>query len=123
MRKINFLLYFASNKSLRIKSLKMEPKYKKLIKCIALDAIGMASAAMPIIDVVWAPIAASISYKMFGEKRGKYTSIITFIEEILPVTDIIPSFTIFWFLFDFLEIGKETKTVKQTVDADYVEIK
>lgn len=101
----------------------MEPKYKKLIKCIALDAIGMASAAMPIIDVVWAPIAASISYKMFGEKRGKYTSIITFIEEILPVTDIIPSFTIFWFLFDFLEIGKETKTVKQTVDADYVEIK
>ena len=45
--------------------------------------------------------------KMFGDKRGKYTSLITFIEEILPVTDVIPSFTIFWFIFDFLKIGKE----------------
>ena len=61
----------------------------------------------PFIDVIWAPIAASISYKMFGEKRGKYTSLITFIEEILPATDVIPSFTIFWFIFDFLKIGKE----------------
>lgn len=101
----------------------MESKYKKLVKCLVLDAIGMASAAMPIIDVVWAPIAASISYKMFGEKRGKYTSIITFVEEILPVTDVIPSFTIFWFLFDFLQIGKEAKTVNQPIDADFVEIK
>ena len=102
---------------------KMDRKYKKLIKCLALDAIGMASAAMPIIDVVWAPLAASISYKMFGEKRGKLTSIITFIEEILPVTDVIPSFTIFWFLFDFLEIGKDAKTVNQPIDTDFVEIK
>ncbi|MDO5523644.1 MAG: hypothetical protein Q4G48_06310 [Bacteroidia bacterium] len=101
----------------------MEQKYKKLIKCLALDAIGMASFAVPIIDVVWAPIAASISYKMFGEKRGKYTSIITFIEEILPVTDVIPSFTIFWFLFDFLGIGKENKTANEVVNADFVEIK
>jgi hypothetical protein len=46
---------------------------------------------------------------MFGDKRGKYTSLITFIEEILPVTDVIPSFTIFWLLFDFLNIGKEKK--------------
>ena len=85
----------------------MERKYKKLFKCMVLDAIGMASAALPVIDVVWAPIAASISYRMFGEKRGKYTSVITFIEEILPVTDVIPSFTIFWFLFDFLGVGKD----------------
>ncbi len=101
----------------------MESKYKKLVKCLVLDAIGMASAALPIIDVVWAPIAASISYKMFGEKRGKYTSIITFVEEILPVTDVIPSFTIFWFLFDFLQIGKETKATSQPIDTEFVEIK
>ena len=67
----------------------------------------------PFIDVIWAPIAASISYKMFGEKRGKYTSLITFIEEILPATDVIPSFTIFWFIFDFLKIGKK-KLSKQS---------
>ncbi len=89
----------------------MQNKYKKLVKCVLLDTVGMLSFSIPVvgpfIDVIWAPIAASISYKMFGEKRGKYTSLITFIEEILPVTDIIPSFTIFWFLFDFLKIGKE----------------
>lgn len=101
----------------------MESKYKKLIKCVVLDAIGMVSAAMPIIDVVWAPLAASISYKMFGDKRGKFTSVITFIEEILPVTDVIPSFTIFWFLFDFLQVGKDADTVNQPIDADFVEIK
>ncbi|HOI79820.1 MAG TPA: hypothetical protein PLI30_09475, partial [Petrimonas sp.] len=103
-------------------NLKMERKYKKLFKCMVLDAIGMASAALPVIDVVWAPIAASISYRMFGEKRGKYTSVITFIEEILPVTDVIPSFTIFWFLFDFLGVGKEAKTANPPVDTDFVEI-
>lgn len=89
----------------------MEDKYKKLVRCLILDGIGMLSMAIPVIgpflDIIWAPIAASISYKMFGNKRGKYTSMITFIEEILPATDIIPSFTIFWFLFDFLGVGNE----------------
>ncbi len=89
----------------------MSNKYKKLAKCIILDVIGMVSTAIPIIgpftDIIWAPIAASISYKMFGEKRGKYTSLITFIEELFPTTDIIPSFTIFWFVFDFMKIGRE----------------
>ncbi len=79
----------------------MRRKYKKLLGCIVLDAIGFASTAFPLIDAIWAPVAASISYRMFGEKRGKYTSIITFLEEILPFTDFVPSFTVFWFLFDF----------------------
>ena len=89
----------------------MDNKYKKLAKCVLLDLVGMSSAAIPVVgpllDVIWAPIAASLSYKMFGNKRGKFTSLVTFIEEILPVTDLVPSFTIFWFLFDFLGIGKE----------------
>ena len=101
-------------------------KFKKLGKCILLDAIGMASMAVPVVgpflDVVWAPIAASISYKMFGDKRGKYTSLITFVEELLPVTDFIPSFTIFCVLFDIIGIGKENDPVSAT-DAEYVEIK
>jgi hypothetical protein len=99
----------------------IDPKYKKLIKCLLLDAVGMASAAIPLIDVVWAPVAASISYKMFGERRGKYTSLITFVEELLPITDVVPSFTIFWFLFDFLSIGKEK--VAATEEAGYAEVK
>lgn len=105
----------------------MDNKYRKLTKCLILDAIGMASMAIPVIgpflDMIWAPIAASISYKMFGEKRGKFTSLITFVEELLPVTDVIPSFTIFWFLFDFLGIGKDSKAENQAIHADYVEVK
>jgi len=85
----------------------MDPKYKKMFRCLLLDAVGMTSAAIPVMDVVWAPVAASISYKMFGERRGKYTSLITFMEELLPATDVVPSFTIFWFLFDLLGIGKQ----------------
>lgn len=101
----------------------MDNKYKKLIKCILLDAVGMGSLAIPVvgpfIDVAWAPIAASLSYKMFGERKGKYTSLITFIEELLPVTDMVPSFTIFWFLFDFIGLGKEKSKFESTSDTDF----
>lgn len=104
----------------------MDNKYKKLIKCVLLDAVGMASLAIPVVgpflDVVWAPIAASISYKMFGERKGKYTSLITFIEELLPVTDVVPSFTIFWFLFDFLGLGKEKSRFGNSPDADFAKV-
>lgn len=107
-------------------------RFKRLGKCIMLDLVGMASMAIPVIgpafDIVWAPIAASISYKMFGDKRGKYTSLITFVEEILPMTDFIPSFTIFCVLFDIIGIGKEAEPVSSTagtapIDTDYVEVK
>lgn len=101
----------------------MKKKFRKLGLCILLDAIGMASLSIPVIggalDVIWAPIAAAISYKMFGDKRGKYTSVITFIEELLPMTDVIPSFTIFCVLFDFIGLGKE-KVSSSVVDAEYV---
>ena len=95
-------------------------KYRRLFHCIALDAVGMVSATIPIIDVIWAPIAASISYRMFGDKRGKYTSIITFVEEILPVTDLLPTFTIFWLLFDFLKIGNKNKEQSSATNPQYV---
>ena len=105
----------------------MDRKYKKLVKCVLLDAVGMASAVIPVVgpvlDVIWAPVAASISYKMFGEKKGKYTSQITFVEELLPVTDVMPSFTIFWILFDLMGIGKEKETILNVMDTEFLEVK
>jgi hypothetical protein len=105
----------------------MDRKYKKLVKCVLLDAVGMASAVIPVVgpvlDVIWAPVAASISYKMFGEKKGKYTSLITFVEELLPVTDVMPSFTIFWILFDLMGIGKEKETILNVMDTEFLEVK
>ena len=107
----------------------MRPKIKKLLKCVVLDVVGMTVSLIPVIgnlsDVVWAPIAAAISYKMFGDKKGKYASVITFVEEILPVTDFVPSFTIFFVLFDVIGIGKyqETKEEKTMLNVEYEEVK
>ena len=81
----------------------MEIKNKPLpniVLCILLDLIGSASFSIPLIgefsDVVWAPISAFLFYKMFGGRFGIVGSVLNFLEEILPFTDIIPSFTIAW---------------------------
>lgn len=70
--------------------------------CIVLDLIGMASYFIPglgeFADIIWAPISAMIFYKMFGGRIGMIGSVLNFLEEILPFTDVIPSFTIAWFI-------------------------
>ena len=70
--------------------------------CIAMDIAGMATYFIPalgeIADVVWAPISAFIFYKMFGGRFGMIGGVLNFLEEIIPFTDIIPSFTIAWFI-------------------------
>lgn len=92
----------------------MNYKVKKLALCLMLDAVGYISFTIPLIgefsDILWAPVAAIISYKMFGAKRGKYTALTTFTEELLPITDIIPSFTLFCILFDWMGVGSPKET-------------
>ncbi|MEJ7626700.1 MAG: hypothetical protein WKF35_07555 [Ferruginibacter sp.] len=73
-----------------------------LVFCIIMDLIGYASFAIPalaeISDVIWAPLSAFIFLKTFGGKIGRLGSVFNFIEEILPFTDFIPSFSIAWFI-------------------------
>ena len=70
--------------------------------CIVMDLLGMVSYAVPMIaefsDIVWAPISALIFMKLFGGRFGLIGGVLNFLEEIMPVTDIIPSFTIAWFI-------------------------
>ena len=60
----------------------------------------MASYIIPglaeYIDVVWAPLAGFLMTKMYKGRVGKVAGILTFVEEIIPFTDVIPSFTITW---------------------------
>lgn len=67
-----------------------------------MDLIGMATFAIPGFgefgDIIWAPISALIFLKMFGGRVGMIGGILNFMEEILPFADIIPSFTIAWFV-------------------------
>ena len=70
--------------------------------CIILDMIGMATYIFPGIaewmDMVWAPISAYLFFILFGGRFGKIGAVLNFLEEIIPFTDIIPSFTIAWFI-------------------------
>ena len=74
-------------------------KLPPLWLCILLDLIGMLSYVVPgmgeLIDAVWAPISAFLFSRLFGGIKG---TILVFLEEILPFTDIIPTFTITYFI-------------------------
>jgi hypothetical protein len=75
-------------------------KMAKLVLGIFFDLIGMVSYAVPalaeIIDVVWAPVSAILLASMYKGTVGKAAGAFEFLEEILPGTDIIPTFTLTW---------------------------
>jgi len=70
--------------------------------CLFMDFLGMATYIFPglgeAFDLAWAPISAFIFLKMFGGRVGRIGSALNFLEEIIPFTDVIPSFTIAWFI-------------------------
>ena len=70
--------------------------------CIAMDLVGMVSFILPgmveFTDIIWAPISGYIFFKLFGGRLGLIGGVLDFLEEIIPFTDIIPSFTIAWFI-------------------------
>ncbi|CAN5770217.1 hypothetical protein BH11BAC3_BH11BAC3_04920 [soil metagenome] len=82
--------------------------------CIILDLIGMSSFFFPLLgefsDLIWAPLSALIFNYLFGGKLGKIGGVLSFLEEILPFTDIIPSFTIGWLIrrYEFEKMRKMT---------------
>lgn len=69
------------------------------------DVVGMATMAIPLVgpflDIAWAPYAAKQMSEMYPGKKGKIASVLVFIEEILPFTDFVPSFTLMW-LYTFV---------------------
>jgi hypothetical protein len=81
--------------------LKMK-KQPSLVFCIVMDLIGYATYSIPglgeFADILWAPISAIIFMMSFGGLKGAIGGVGNFIEEILPGTDFIPSFTIMWFI-------------------------
>ena len=81
---------------------KKKPFLPNIFICILMDIIGMATYFIPAWgefgDVVWAPISGIIFYIMFGGRFGMIGGVLNFLEEIIPFTDIIPSFTIAWFI-------------------------
>jgi hypothetical protein len=70
--------------------------------CVIMDLIGMVTYALPWLgefaDLVWAPISGFIFFILFGGRFGLIGGVLNFLEEIIPFTDAIPSFTIAWFI-------------------------
>lgn len=85
-----------------------ERKKFDLIASLAIDAVGMASFALPALaevsDVVLAPI---LSILIFAVHRTTFGAIAGFIEEIIPFTDIIPTATLIW-LYRYVLNGDKT---------------
>ncbi|WP_298777942.1 hypothetical protein [uncultured Polaribacter sp.] len=73
----------------------MNKKYVKLGISILLDLLGFFTI-IPI-DIVWAPISGYIMTKMYKGNEGKIAGVVSFLEEIIPFSDVIPTFTIMWF--------------------------
>lgn len=67
-------------------------KYKTLIYSLILDLIGF----IPFIDLVWAPLSGYLMTRLYKGETGKIAGVISFIEEIIPGTDFIPTFTLMW---------------------------
>jgi len=81
-------------------STKSNKKIKNLFLSLLFDGIGMLSFAVPFLgdfsDVIWAPISAWLMIKLYKGKIGKAAGVVSFVEEIIPGLDVIPTFTIMW---------------------------
>ena len=80
--------------------IQLNNKSRDLVLGIIFDLLGMVSFTIPLLgefeDVVWAPISGLLMAWMYKGKAGRIAGVFSFIEEALPFTDIIPSFTLMW---------------------------
>lgn len=87
-------------------------KQSRLIVGILFDALGMATFLFPGIaevgDLAWAPIAAATFFAMYRGMTGILGGSVVFIEEILPITDVMPTFTAAW-LWVYVINGEKNK--------------
>lgn len=88
----------------------MKNKYTLLIAGVFFDLIGMMSFVVPGVgefsDVIWAPLASFLIYKMYKGTEGKIGGLVTFVDEIMPGLDIIPTFTLMWIYKFFIKKEK-----------------
>lgn len=89
-------------------TLKKSSKKKKLLLGILFDLLGYVSYVFPPFDFVWAPLSAYLMMKLYPGRKGKIAAVFSFIEEALPMVDIIPSFTLMW-LYTFVFSSNKPK--------------
>lgn len=102
---------FFKKQSLPVKQKQLPP----LALCLLMDMLGCASYIIPFFgeffDLLWAPVSAIIYWRLFGGVKGIFGGSLNFLEEFLPGLDIIPTFTITWFM-QYHKRSKETVTIQ-----------
>ncbi|MBD0849386.1 hypothetical protein [Maribacter arenosus] len=92
-----------------------DKKYQTLLLGLLFDGIGMLSFAVPFIgdfsDIIWAPLAGWLMTRMYKGKIGQAAGVFTFIEEIIPGLDVVPSFTIMWIYTYLIKGSKKGKLI------------
>ena len=82
-------------------AVKKSDKKTKLLLSLIFDGIGMLSYVAPIFgeftDTFWAPISGLLLVLMYKGTVGKIAGLFGTIEELIPLTDVIPTFTFTWF--------------------------
>jgi hypothetical protein len=85
-----------------------------LLASLAIDALGMSTFLLPALgetfDLVLAPVIAAL---IFAVHRTTFGAAFGFLEEIIPLTDIIPTATILW---AYRYIFKKKETWQQFVE-------
>lgn len=80
----------------------MKKNQPSLVFCILMDLVGYITYSVPILgelgDLLWAPVSALVFFSTFGSWKGVLGGMFNFLEELLPGTDFIPSFTLMWFM-------------------------
>ena len=93
-----------------------DQKIKKLLLGLLFDAVGLLSFAIPFIgefsDIIWAPLSAWLMTRMYKGKIGQAAGVVTFIEEILPGLDVIPTFTIMWLYTYVFKSSKKSARIE-----------
>ena len=120
-RKVNFeklkMIQLFKKRSAAVVT-KEEKPMPSLIACLLFDFIGYASYAVPFfgefLDLAWAPVSAIIFWKMFGFRKGFLGGMFSFLEELTPGLDFIPTFTINWVLLYFKR-NKEALSIRPLI--------
>ncbi|PRX55093.1 hypothetical protein [Flagellimonas meridianipacifica] len=88
-----------------------DSKYRDLFLGLLFDGIGMLSFVIPGIgefsDVIWAPLAGWLMTQLYKGKMGQVAGVVTFVEELVPGLDVVPSFTLMWLYTHVFSKGKK----------------
>lgn len=92
---------------------------RNLLLGLLFDALGMASYLIPGIgafsDIIWAPLSAWLMTRLYKGKAGQTAGAISFIEELMPGLDVLPTFTIMWF---YTYVFKGAKNKEKIIEVD-----